>query len=237
MLDNLYRMTSPTRTAIEVEAISLVRGGRAVLHDITTSFGEHGVTAIVGPSGAGKTSLLRCLNRLEEPHEGRILLDGTDTRALDPTELRCRVGMIFQTPVLFEGGVRANLMYGMNGVPDGDLEAALESAGLAPTFLERESSALSVGQAQRVCIARALVRHPEVLLLDEPTSALDFKAAAKIEELLGSLAGQGLTLILVTHNLDQAKKVADHAVLLVDGRIVAAGSPHEVETEWPGGAA
>ena len=214
-----------------------MRGGRPVLHDVSTAFDAGMVTAIVGPSGAGKTSVLRCINRLEEPHEGRILLDGTDTRSIDPTELRRRVGMIFQTPVLFEGGVRANLVYGMNGVSDRDIEDALESAGLAASFLERESSALSVGQAQRVCIARALVRRPEALLFDEPTSALDFKAAARIEDLLGSLVAGGLTLILVTHNLDQAKRVAARAVLMVDGRIVADGSPHDVERDWPGGVA
>jgi putative ABC transport system ATP-binding protein len=219
---------------IEVENVSLVRGGRRVLEGVATTFGRGIVTAIVGPSGAGKTSLLRCLNRLEEPGEGRVLFEATDIRTLDPTELRRRVGMIFQTPVLFEGGVRANLVYGMNGVSDEDLEQALEAVGIAPAFLERESSALSVGQAQRVCIARALVRRPEILLLDEPTSALDFKAAARIESLLGALTDRGLSLILVTHNLEQAKRVAARAVLLVDGRVVAEGSPTEVAASWPG---
>ena len=214
--------------------MSLVRGGRRVLEQVSTGFGRAVVTAIVGPSGAGKTSLLRCLNRLEEPDEGRVLLEGTDIRALDPTELRRRVGMIFQTPVLFEGGVRANLAYGMDGASDADLERALEAVGIAASFLDRESSALSVGQAQRVCIARALVRQPEVLVLDEPTSALDFKAAARIESLLGALAERGLSLILVTHNLDQAKRVAARAVLIVDGRVAADGAPAEVADGWPG---
>jgi putative ABC transport system ATP-binding protein len=218
---------------IEVENVSLVRGGRRVLEGVDAAFGRGIVTAIVGPSGAGKTSLLRCLNRLEEPGEGRVLFEATDVRSLDPTELRRRVGMIFQTPVLFEGGVRANLVYGMDGVSDVDLEQALEAVGIAPSFLERESSALSVGQAQRVCIARALVRRPEILLLDEPTSALDFKAAARIESLLGALTERGLSLILVTHNLEQAKRVAARAVLLVDGRVVAEGSPSDVAASWP----
>lgn len=230
-------MSPSSPTPIEVESISLTRSGRDVLHGVTTAFTEGKVTAIVGPSGAGKTSLLRCINRLEEPHEGKIMLDGVDTRTLDPTELRRRVGMIFQTPVLFEGGVRANLTYGSDGVSEDALEAALASAGLATTFLERESPALSVGQAQRVCIARALVRDPEALLLDEPTSALDFKAAARIEDLLLALAEGGLTVILVTHNLDQAKRVADRAVLLVDGRVVCEGSPDDVAEAWPEGAA
>lgn len=191
----------------------------------------------MGPSGAGKTSLLRCINRLEEPDGGRVLLDGEDIRSLDPTELRKRVGMIFQTPVLFEGGVRANLAYGLDGVPDHEVASALESAGLSASFLERESPALSVGQAQRVCIARALVRSPEALILDEPTSALDLKATARIEELLVSLAHNGLTIIVVTHDLPQARRIATEALLLDEGRVVAAGTPDEVAANWPGGAA
>ena len=228
-------MPQPSKSipCLEVDDVSLTRARRPVLEKVSATFGRGFVTAIVGPSGAGKTSLLRCLNRLEEPDEGRVLLEGTDIRTLDPTDLRRRVGMIFQTPVLFEGGVRANLSYGMNGVVDDDLERALDAVGIATSFLDRESSALSVGQAQRVCIARALVRKPEVLVLDEPTSALDFKAAARIESLLGVLVERGLTLILVTHNLEQAKRVAARAVLLVDGRVLAEGTPDEMAGSWP----
>lgn len=145
--------------------------------------------------------------------------------------------MIFQTPVLFEGGVRANLSYGLNEVDESDLARALEAAGLQRSFLDRESPALSVGQAQRVCIARALVRRPEALILDEPTSALDVKATKRIEELLVSLAGSGLTIVVVTHDLEQARRIATHALLLDEGRVVAIGSPDEVAAEWPGGAA
>ena len=227
-------MEEAPSACIQVEDVSLVRGGRRVLEGVNAAFDRAVVTAIVGPSGAGKTSLLRCLNRLEEPDEGRVLLEGDDIRSLDPTDLRRRVGMIFQTPVLFEGGVRANLTYGMDSVPDEKLTQALDAVGIATSFLDRESSALSVGQAQRVCIARALVRRPEVLLLDEPTSALDFKAAARIESLIGTLVDGGLSLILVTHNLDQAKRVARRAVLVVDGRVVADGTPAETAASWPG---
>lgn len=227
-------MDSPRDTCIEVDNVSLTRGGRRVLERVSAAFGRGVVTAIVGPSGAGKTSLLRCLNRLEEPDEGEVHLEDADIRTLDPTELRRRVGMIFQTPVLFEGGVRANLTYGMDGVPESTLEGVLDAVGIAPSFLERESSALSVGQAQRVCIARALVRGPEVLLLDEPTSALDFRAAARIESLLGGLTDRGLSLVLVTHNLEQAKRVATRAVLLVEGKVIADGTPVDVADSWSG---
>lgn len=222
---------------IVVEHVALERARRPVLRDVSARFARGAVTAIVGPSGAGKTSLLRCINRLEEPHEGRVLLVGTDIRELDPTDLRKRVGMIFQTPVLFEGGVRANLTYGLDEVPNEAIETALEAAGLAASFLERESSALSVGQAQRVCIARALVRKPEALILDEPTSALDLKATKRIEDLLVSLAENGLTIVIVTHDLAQARRIATDALLLDEGRVLAVGTPDEVAAEWPGGAA
>jgi putative ABC transport system ATP-binding protein len=224
------------RTAgrIVVENVHLRRGGRDVLRGVSARFPSGVVTAVVGPSGSGKTSLLRCLNRLEEPHEGRVWLDGEDVRDIPPTRLRQRVGMIFQTPQLFDGGVRANLIYGLPQVPDGALERALDAAGLPASFLERESSALSVGQAQRVCIARALVRDPDALLMDEPTSALDKDAAARIEKTIVGLAKQGLTIVLVTHNLAQARSVASGGVLLNEGIAVAEGDLDSIESAWPG---
>lgn len=218
---------------MELQDVSLERGGRTVLGGISASFPRREVSAIVGPSGAGKSSLLRCLNRLEEPSGGSVLLDSTDITAFDPIQLRRRVGMIFQTPAMFEGGVRGNLAYGLENVPEEDMRTALSSAGLGPEFLERDSSALSVGQAQRVCIARALVRNPEILLMDEPTSALDRDASARIERLVTSLNETGLTVILVTHDLDQAMRLADHAVLLVEGHVVAQGTPQDVTGAWP----
>jgi putative ABC transport system ATP-binding protein len=176
---------------------------------------------------------LRCLNRLEEPDHGRVVLDGVDIRTLEPSVLRRRVGMISQQPVLFEGGVRANLTYGLEDVERDQLEACLRAAGLSTAVLDRDATALSVGQAQRVTIARALVRDPAVLLMDEPTSALDKDAAARIEGLIGDLLDGGLTVVLVTHDLRQARRVVDRAVLLVDGRIRAAGDLDEIEASWP----
>ncbi|MGH2700062.1 MAG: phosphate ABC transporter ATP-binding protein [Actinomycetota bacterium] len=221
--------------AMELREVSLNRGGHTVLHDISVTFPRKVVSAIVGPSGAGKSSLLRCLNRLEEPSAGSVVLDGTDISTIDPTRLRRRVGMIFQTPALFEGGVRANLSYGLNDVSEEKISAALASAGMDADFLGRDSRALSVGQAQRVCIARALVREPEILLMDEPTSALDRDAVVRIERLIATLNERGLTVILVTHNLEQAQRVARYAVMLVDGRRVAVGTPDEVTGAWPKG--
>jgi putative ABC transport system ATP-binding protein len=218
---------------LEVERVSLLRGGSLVLDGIDAAFQRGVVTGITGPSGAGKTSLLRCLNRLEDPAEGRVLLDGSDIRSIDPTVLRRRVGMIFQTPSVFEGGVRANLCYGLDEPEEDVLIDVLQACGLDGSYLSRDSTALSVGQAQRVCIARALVRDPEVLLMDEPTSALDKDAANRVEGLLGDLTSRGLAIVLVTHNLAQAERVAEWSYLLVDGRVVMAGTPKDIHSAWP----
>lgn len=226
-------MEGISNVALEAESVTLSRGGRTVLTDVSARFPGVGVSAVVGPSGAGKTSLLRCLNRLEEPERGRVTFHGVDVRELDPTELRRKVGMIFQTPILFEGGVRANLAYGLDGVDDARLAAALEAAALPASYLERESPALSVGQAQRVCIARALVREPDVLLMDEPTSALDKNAGARVEGLITSLAQGGLPVILVTHDLGQAARLASRGLLLVEGRVAASGPLGDIEQAWP----
>ena len=218
---------------LEGSELRLHRGGRLVLRGIDVSFGAGTVTAVVGPSGAGKTSLLRCLNRLEQPEEGTVSLDGTDIREIPPTELRRRVGMIFQTPILFPGGVRGNLCYGVEDVAEDVLLEALTAAGLPESFLERDSTALSVGQAQRVSIARALVRSPEMLLMDEPTSALDKDAAGRIEALVAGLAERGPGVVVVTHDLDQAERMAERAVLIVDGIKRAEGTVDAVRGSWP----
>lgn len=218
---------------LEGSGLRLHRGGRLVLDGIDVSFRAGTVAAVVGPSGAGKTSLLRCLNRLEQPEAGTVSLDGTDIREIPPTELRRRVGMIFQTPVLFPGGVRSNLCYGLEGVAEEVLLEALAAAGLAESFLDRDSSALSVGQAQRVSIARALVRSPEMLLMDEPTSALDKDAAGRIEALVAGLAERGPGVVVVTHDLEQAERMAERAVLIVDGVKCAEGTVDEVRGSWP----
>lgn len=223
------------RPHLVADGVVVERSGGRVLDAVTMNVRRGAVTALVGPSGAGKTTLLRCLNRLEEPLRGRVVLDGEDVRRLDPRRLRRRVGMVFQAPVLFEGDVRANLAYGLPSAGERALAEALEAAQLPPSFLDRDARRLSVGEGQRVTIARALVREPEALLLDEPTSALDRDAAGGIERLVRRLADErGLTVVMVTHDLEQARRVADHAVLLVDGKVRLAGTPADVGSAWPG---
>ncbi len=160
-----------------------------------------GLTAFVGPSGAGKTTLLRLLNRLDDPDAGDVLLDGLDVRSYDVLELRRRVQLVGQVPVTFPGTVAANV--------GPEVEHLLARVGLDVALAGRDADRLSVGEAQRMCLARALARHPECLLLDEPTSALDTIAKAGVEGLIRSLADEGLTVVMVTHDPRQASDLAD----------------------------
>jgi ABC-type multidrug transport system fused ATPase/permease subunit len=172
------------------------------------------VLALVGPSGIGKSSLLRSLVRLDEPAGGRVLVDGTDAGELEPCMLRRRVGLVAQAPVMLEGDVRANLAYGLDDPEDGALREALAATGLDQSFMGRTARELSGGEAARVAVARALARDPRALLLDEPTASLDGVATAAIEALVGDLARRGLGILIVTHDEPQAERVADVRVEL-----------------------
>ena len=165
-----------------------------------------GLTAVVGPSGAGKSTLLRLLNRLDDPDAGVVLLDGKDVKQYDVLELRRRVQLVGQVPVTFPGTVADNL----DNLDETDKGPLLERVGLSPAIAAREADRLSVGEAQRMCLARSLARRPEVLALDEPTSALDPSSKEGIEALIRSLADDGLTVVMVTHDERQADKLADH---------------------------
>ncbi|PLS75039.1 MAG: hypothetical protein CYG61_09455 [Actinobacteria bacterium] len=169
-----------------------------------------GLTAMVGPSGAGKTTLLRLLNRLEDPDRGEVLLDGTDVRDYDVLALRRRVQHVGQVPVTFPGTVADNVRVASG--PGVDPEELLQRVGLPVSMQDREADRLSVGEAQRLSLARALAVGPDVLVLDEPTSALDATSKAGIEALVRSLAGDGLTVVMVTHEARQAAELADHVV-------------------------
>lgn len=168
-----------------------------------------GLTAMVGPSGAGKTTLLRLLNRLDDPDAGQVLLDGHDVRSFDVLELRRRVQYVGQVPVTFPGTVADNV-----GTDVADL---LARVGLAPALADRDADRLSVGEAQRMCLARALACRPECLLLDEPTSALDTDSKAGVETLIRTLADEGLTVVMVTHDLLQASELADRTLAVGTG--------------------
>ncbi len=202
-------------------------GDSVVLDHITTSVDDGGsITCLLGPSGAGKSTLLRLCNRLDVPAAGTIRFRGTDLSTIDPLVLRRDVGMVFQRPTLFPGTVRDNLHVAEPAGTDAQFVAALERARLDGGFLDRVGDSLSGGEAQRVCLARTLVTEPEVLLMDEPTSALDPTATRGLEQLGRALAGDGMPILWVTHDLAQADRIADERIVLVGGRLA---DEHQIE--------
>jgi len=209
--------------------------GEPILQGISMEIPAGRVTSVVGPSGSGKSSLLRCLNRLWEPPPGSIFLDGEDVTALDVLTLRRRVGILFQSPALFDGIVKENVNYGPQlrnrPLADGRIRELLQMAGLEEDFSERPVNRLSGGQAQRVALARTLANEPEALLLDEPTSALDPAAVQRIEDtILGLRDRLGLTVVWVSHDLEQLQRTADRVVLLVDGAVAESDSAAHILT-------
>ena len=203
-----------------LEEVSVARGGAAVLDGLSLVLDE-GSTCVAGPSGAGKSTLLRLLNRLREPDAGRVLYRDVDVRERDVLALRREVSLIPQLPALLEGTVAENVAYGARlAGQTADVVESLVLAGLDAAYAERDAGRLSVGEQQRVMLARALALEPRVLLLDEPTSALDERARTAVEDTLLDLREQaGVSLVLVTHDLDQARRLADRVLWLEAGRL------------------
>jgi putative ABC transport system ATP-binding protein len=213
---------------LSLRDVGVLRDDRWILREVSLEIAPCLVTGVVGPSGAGKTTLLRLCNRLDAPDTGTILLRGRDTADVPPPDLRRRVAMVFQRPTLLGGTVRDDLLLARRrGEEAGDavLADALRRVSLDPEFLDRSAAELSGGEAQRVCLARALLTEPEVLLLDEPTSALDAGPRLAFERQVAELCAGGLTALWVTHDLDQLHRVAQRVVVLVDGRVGFAGLP------------
>lgn len=209
---------------LEIQHISLQRGGQPVLTDVSVSVRRGDSLVIIGPSGGGKSSLLRCLNQLESISAGRIFLNGVDISQMAVLELRRRVGMVFQKAAAFEGSVAKNIAYGpaLEGktLTRDQILALMHQAALEPDLIDRPADELSGGQEQRLAIARALANQPEILLLDEATASLDPIATHRIETALRTLQAEtGLTLIWVSHNIEQARRVADCVLLLEAGRV------------------
>ena len=217
---------------METRGLNFFYGAFQALHGITLPVEKHSVTALIGPSGCGKSTFLRTLNRINETIkntrvEGEILLDGHDVFGVDVTALRRRVGMVFQRPNPFPKSIYDNIAYGprvngMKGRMDELVEKALRRGALwdeVKDKLNKSAYAISGGQQQRLCIARAMAVEPEVLLMDEPCSALDPIATAKIEELIFSIKSQ-TTIIIVTHNMQQAARVADKTGFFLLGKLI-----------------
>ena len=212
-------MSNQQTVAFEFDRVTVVRAGRPVLAEVTASIPAAGITVVSGPSGAGKTTLLRLGNRLEIPDSGVVSYRGQLLDQLDPLVLRRRVGMVFQRPTPFPGSVADNLAVARPDAGTAEMSAALERVALDPGLLDQEARTLSGGELQRVCLARTLVTGPETLLLDEPTSALDEQPKLVFEDTARALAAQGITLVWVTHDNAQARRIADRTYWLRDGRL------------------
>jgi putative ABC transport system ATP-binding protein len=204
----------------ELEGVTATRAGRVVFKGLRADLAE-GATGIVGPSGVGKSTLLRLLNRLADPSAGTVRYRGRDLREHDVLKLRREVGLVPQLPALLEGTVADNVLFGPRlAKRAADVAESLRLAGLDPAFEPRRADALSVGEQQRVMLARTLALEPSVLLLDEPTAALDDTSKAAIERTLRDLRERlGLSFVLVTHDLDQAARLADRVLVLEPGAL------------------
>lgn len=210
------------------ERVGVERDGVALLREVSASVPATGISAVVGPSGAGKSTLLRLCNRLDVPTTGTVRFHGDDIAGLDPLWLRRRAGMVLQTPTLFAGTVRDNLLVAAPDADDEHRAQALRSAALDPALLDRAADTLSGGEAQRACLARTLATGPEVLLLDEPTSALDATPKRAFERVAVELAAGGIPMVWVTHDLAQVQRIADHVLALIGGALVFAGPVDEL---------
>ena len=207
----------------ECDGVRACRGHTAVLEDLSLSI-EEGATGIAGPSGAGKSTLLRLFNRLADPVSGTVRYRGRDLREYDVLALRREVALVPQLPALLQGSVADNVRFGARlADKTADVPGALRLAGLDGGFAERPADRLSVGEQQRVMLARALALGPRVLLLDEPTSALDERSVTAVERTLLDLRARlSLSFVFVTHDRAQAHRLADRIVWLDRGEL----SPH-----------
>ncbi|MUL50034.1 amino acid ABC transporter ATP-binding protein [Mycobacterium sp. CBMA293] len=228
-------MTAPPPVSLAANDIHLSFGANAVLRGVDLAVPAGTTTAVIGPSGSGKSTLLRTLNRLYEPDRGDILLDGRSVLQDNPDQLRQRIGMVFQHFNLFpHRTVLENVMLAPRKLKRLDADAArslglqlLDRVGLKHKAQVRPST-LSGGQQQRVAIARALAMTPQVMFFDEATSALDPELVKGILELIGELGADGMTMVVVTHEMDFARSAADSVVFMDQGRVVEAGTPEQI---------
>lgn len=221
----------------QVKNLKKVFGDHEVLKDISFSVNRGDVISIIGPSGSGKSTMLRCINLLEEPTGGEILFHGKNVceKSVKLSDYRSKVGMVFQSFNLFNNMTALNncvkpQMIVLHRKKEEATKIALEyleKVGMS-AFINARPSQLSGGQKQRIAIARALSMNPEVILFDEPTSALDPEMVGEVLEVMKNLAGSGLTMVVVTHEMSFAKDVSSHVVFMDGGVIVEEGSPDDI---------
>lgn len=214
---------------VEIAGLSLQLAGTEVLQNLSLVLPETGITAVIGPSGAGKSSLLRCLNGLYQQWRGEVRLQGRDIRRWPGgwDSLRRQVGLIAQKPCVFPCSIRANAVFGMYGwrqrkKAHGSVETVLRQAALWQEVKDRlhaPAESLSLGQQQRLSIARALAIRPGMLLLDEPTASLDPRSKQLIEQAIKQLA-ETMPVLCVTHDLEQARRLGGEVVFMCEGRVI-----------------
>lgn len=222
----------PTAVILRTEHLGRTVKDKTLVQDASFELRKGEVLAITGPSGSGKTSLLRLLNRLDEPTSGTVYVEDVDYRNIEPRELRRKLGLVTQRPFLFPGTVADNLRFGPaqrgQTLSSERIEQLLSQVGLKD-YSGRDVANLSGGEAQRVSLARTLANSPLALLLDEPTSALDEAAKHEVESAIQKVVrDQGLTCVIVTHDVQQAIRLASRALVLDQGRITRAGQAGEV---------
>ncbi len=244
----MSEIIAPPQAKAEARNLNFYYGSKQALKNINMSIAEKKVTAIIGPSGCGKSTFLRCFNRMHDlypgnRYQGEIILHPDNInllgRDVDPIEVRMRISMVFQKPNPFPKSIFENVAYGLRvrgikkrSVLDEKVEEALRSAALWDEVKDRLNELafnLSGGQQQRMCIARALATDPEILLFDEPTSALDPIATAIIEELMAELK-EKVTILIVTHNMQQAARVSDYTAYMYLGDLIEFGDTSMVFT-------
>lgn len=204
-----------------------------ILEGVSFAVPPGGRLVVIGRSGSGKSTLLRLLNRLDEPQAGSVHFEGRLLRELDPLKLRREIAFVGQTPIVFEGTVRENLLTrprGLPSPPEDRLSSSLEDVGLSPDLLDRNAGSLSVGERQRLCLSRALVADPKVLLLDEPTSALDPRSLGVVTDLILSLLERrSMTAIATTHQPEFVRRLGGAVMLLEGGRALPSVPAEDVE--------
>ena len=236
-----------SNTIIKLKDVNFYYGQSRALTDISMTFGKNKVTALIGPSGCGKSTLLRLLNRMNDlidgtRVEGEILFEEKNIYApdVDPVEIRRKIGMVFQKPNPFPKTIYNNIAYGpkLTGVNGGDLDTLVEQSLKQSVLwdevkdrLNDSAFVLSGGQMQRLCIARAIANGPEILLMDEPTSALDPISTAKIEEELIEGLKKDYTIIIVTHNMQQAARISDETAFFYIGNLIEYNKTEKIFTK------
>jgi phosphate transport system ATP-binding protein len=226
--------------SMEIKNLEVAYDTNLVLRNVNLAIHRGKVTAIIGPSGCGKTTMLRCFNRMNEltggcKVKGQILLEGEDIIKMDPMLLRRKVGMVFQKPNPFPRSIRENILYGVKAIKltvdhDEIVKKCLEKAALWDELKDRlhnSALALSLGQQQRLCIARTLAINPEIILLDEPASSLDPMSTATLEASILAMKGE-YTQVIVTHNMNEARKISDYVAFLYMGKLLEFGETQNI---------